>query len=106
MPRREDIPVGREHAVTRRALARQWNCTERDVRLVVAEMRREPAEDGTVILTACDGVPGYWRSDCPEEIRGFVRSMSKRARSTFVALRAARAALRQAEGQAGQEAST
>lgn len=55
----------------------------------------------TAILSSSGTRPGYWRSCDEAEIRRFVRAMSSHARSTFLALRSARRALKKIE-QAGQ----
>ena len=91
-PRAEDIPVGRANAVSAVALAARWGCNARAAREAVARLRTQPSPDGMVILSDTRSA-GFWRSNNPEEIRAFIGSMERRARSTFLSLRAARSAL-------------
>lgn len=95
--RREDIPFGRDNAITRSDLARLWNVSERDVRRVIARMRKEHAPDA--ILSSTRRPAGFWRSREPEEIETFLREMESRARNTFGVLEGARMVLRVADEQ-------
>ena len=95
--RREDIPFGRESAIARADLARLWNVSERDVRRVIARMRREHAPDA--ILSSTRRPAGFWRSKDPDEVSAFVREMERRARSTFQVLDGARRVLQIADEQ-------
>ena len=103
MANRNDIPVGREHAISRAALARRWNCSDREARRMIAELRATPGEDGYAILSTATSPSGYWRSNDPEEIAGFIRETEARARNTFLALRDARRLLKRLD-QRGQYA--
>ena len=96
----DDIPVGRANAVSAVALAARWGCNARAAREAVARLRTQPSPDGYVICSDTRSA-GFWRSNNPEEIRAFIGSMERRARSTFLSLRAARSALEEIE-QAGQ----
>ena len=95
---RTDIPFGRENAIVRADLARLWNVSERDVRRVIARMRKEHADDA--ILSSTRRPAGFWRSREPEEIGEFIREMEARGRSTFQVLEGARRVLQIAEAQA------
>lgn len=99
---RNDIPYGRQFAISRKALARIWNCDERAVRRFVALLRRVPGDDETVILSSSSTFPaGYWRSSDPQEISAFIAEMTNRARNTFGALRDARRVLKNIQGKGG-----
>lgn len=91
--RPEDIPIGRENAITAEQLAAAWGCNPRAAREAVARLRALPSADGLVICSDTRS-SGFWRSNDPSEIRDFIISMERRARSTFSALRSARVALR------------
>lgn len=93
--RREDIPFGRECAITRAELAALWGVTERDVRRIIARMRREEASDA--ILSSTRRPAGFWRSVDAGEIGDFIREMESRARNTFGVLEGARRVLRVSE---------
>ena len=97
----DSIPVGRENAVSAASLARQWRCDQRRVRRIVAQLHTIDDGSGLFILSISGTHPCYWRSCDEAEIRRFVRAMSSHARSTFLALRSARRALKKIE-QAGQ----
>lgn len=92
--RRQDIPIGRRNAISRMALARLWRCTEREARRMIAELRAAPGDDGYAILSTASSPSGYWRSNDPEELAGFIRETESRARNTFLSLRDARRLLR------------
>lgn len=95
---RTDIPFGRECAIARTELAALWNCSERDVRRVIARMRKERADDA--ILSSTRRPAGFWRSTDPEEISTFIREMEARGRSTFQVLEGARRVLQLADERA------
>ena len=94
--RSEDIPFGRENALSAEQLSAAWDCNPRAAREAVAKLRAQPSPDGFVICSDTRSA-GFWWSNDPEEIRAFVTSMERRAKSTFLALRAARAALEEIE---------
>ncbi len=99
---REDIPVGRENAISRKALAKLWKCNDRVARNVIASLRQFPGEDGFAILSTSSTVPeGYWRSNIAEEIQAFVNETESRARNTFLSLRDARRVLKIIQGKEG-----
>ena len=92
----EDIPVGRENAISRKALAEKWGVSDRMARQIIARLRAEDNGDGYVIVAFSSG-KGYFRTDDISEIRHFNREMRKRARNTFAPLRKARRILRNVE---------
>jgi len=95
MANRADIPVGRRHAVSRATLAQLWQCSDRKARRFIAEFRAKPGNDGCAILSTAAWPPGYWRSNDPQEITGFIRETEARARNTFFTLRDAKHVLKQ-----------
>lgn len=92
-----DIPIGRERAITREALARKWGLNDRTTREVIARLRAEKADTPYAILSTTHSPKGYWRSDKAEEIEGFIRETEARAKNTFAALRGAKRLLRRIE---------
>lgn len=98
MGRYEDIPIGKENAITRRELALKWGVSDRLARHIIAKMRAEDNGDNFVIV-AFSSRKGYYRTNDPKEIRRFEREMSKRARNTFARLKKARRVLKVVEGQ-------
>lgn len=95
-PSADDIPIGREHAITRMALRIRWGCTDRMMRRTIADLRAEDNGDDYVIVSYSSG-KGYYRTDNPDEIRHFINEQSKRARSTFRPLAKARRVLKRLE---------
>ncbi len=93
-PKREDIPVGRNNAISRSALTRLWGCSDRNARNQIALFRAKPSDDGFAILSTAHQPAGYWRSNDKSEIERFIKETKARGRNTFVALRDANAALR------------
>jgi len=92
---RNDIPIGRENAVSREQLSFLWNCTGREVRAQIASLRNTVSSDGYAILSSTAGTEGYWRSDNPVEIKQYLHEMEARAKSTFRAMKEAKSVLRQ-----------
>ena len=92
---REDIPIGRRHAISRAALTQLWRCSDREARRFIAELRAKPGNDGCAILSTASSPSGYWRSSDSQEITGFIRETEARARNTFLALCDAKNVLQQ-----------
>lgn len=92
----EDIPIGKENAITRKELATKWGVSDRLARLFIAKLRAEDNGDGYVIV-AFSSRKGYYRTSDIKEIRRFEREMCKRARNTFAPLKKARRVIRDRE---------
>lgn len=97
--RYDDIPIGRENAITRAELAHKWGVSDRMARNMIAELRAEDNGDGMIIVAYSSG-KGYYRTDNPAEIDHFIKEMSKRARNTFAPLRKARRVLKESGARA------
>ena len=95
-PRAEDIPIGREKAITREQLRLRWGCSDRIMRRAIADMRAEDNGDGYIIVSYSSG-KGYYRTSDPDEIRHFIAEQSRRARNTFLPIKKARRVLRDME---------
>lgn len=98
---RMDIPIGRENAITRAELAVAWECSDREARRMIAELRSAPGNDGYAILSTSTSPSGYWRSNDPEEISRFIRETEARAKNVFLSLKDAKRVLTTITG-AGQ----
>ena len=98
------LPCGAAHAVPAKMLAAQLGF--RSVRQLQTAVHAE-RNAGAVILTKTDGGGGFYRPAANEEGRAeivrFIRTLDSRARHTKVALRSARAALRECENQIEME---
>jgi hypothetical protein len=93
----DDIPIGKEHAITRAELADLWGVSDRKVRQIIADLRAEDNGDGYVIV-AFSSRRGYYRTNDIREIKHFHFETTKRARNTFAPLRKSRRILRNTEG--------
>lgn len=93
----DDIPIGKEHAITRAELAALWGVSDRKVRRIIAELRSEDNGDGFVIV-AFSSRKGYYKTNDIREIRHFHFETTKRARNTFAPLRKSRRILRNQGG--------
>lgn len=89
-----DIPVGKENAITRAELAHKWGVDDRTVRLRIASLRSQDEGDDFIIVShSRGGVNGYWRTSDPDEIRHFFNETKKRAINTFKPLKKMRRVL-------------
>ena len=95
----EDIPIGREHAVSKEELAAMWKCSTREARRFIAECRADAAKTGDYCILSTSTGGGYWRSNDVVEIAAFIRETERRARNTFLSLKTARAFLRRKHGE-------
>lgn len=99
MYRIEDIPIGRENAISRTDLKCMWNCDDRTMRGHVARLRAEDNGDSYIIVShSQSGVKGYYRSDKPDEIRHFVNETKKRIANTRKSLAKAERVLKELAG--------
>lgn len=81
-----DIPIGKEHAVTKESLAWRWHMDERSVRKIIQELRIADFGDNYVIISSSAG-RGYYRSADRIEIEQFRREIINRARNTFLPMK-------------------
>ena len=98
MSKYSDIPIGKEHAITRQELAKKWKVTDREARRIIAELRAQDNGDDYIIVAFSSG-KGYYRTNDREKIEHFRNEMSKRARNTFAPLKKVNRILRTVEGQ-------
>ncbi len=90
MYRIDDIPIGRENAISRKNLAALWNVSDREARRFVADLRT--IDDGTdYVIVSASRFSGYYRTNDPSEIDWFVAEMVKRIRNIVKAIKVARA---------------
>lgn len=93
------LPEGEKNAISRRELIGITGYTDRQLRRKIAAERRA----GALILSCTDNGGGYFRAEPgnAEELRRYIRSMTRRGCETFAVLSAAKAALEEMEGAAG-----
>lgn len=90
--KREMIPYGRENAISRKHLSALAGLSDRETRRCIAKLRAE--DDGTnIIIASTSRGRGYFRTDNPEEIDGFIRDMLSRVTHTLNAIKVAQMAL-------------
>jgi len=87
------LSYGRENAVSTKELMTALNMTERELRARVAYERNH----GAIICSSTTG--GYFKFKSREELKEFYKGLERKATSIFQALRSARKALEEAEGQ-------
>jgi hypothetical protein len=90
MLKREFIPIGKENAISRRDLCRMAGMNDREVRREIARLRVEDDGSDMVIVSASRG-RGYYRTDCVEDIVGFIAEMTARISSIVEAIKHAKA---------------
>lgn len=88
MYRMEDIPIGRDKAISRKHLAALWGVSDREARRIVSELRT--IDDGTdYFIVSTSRFSGYYRTRNAEEIKHFRDEMVKRICSTRKAIEVA-----------------
>ena len=88
------LPVGKENAISTKALAQLVRCnTVRDLQQCIAKERKA----GAVICSSTTG--GYYLPANRNETAEFCKSLENRAKNTFIAIQSARRALEMPEGQ-------
>ncbi len=83
-PSRFDIPVGKDSAISRAALARKWGVSDRTMREIVARLRMERTSDPYAIISSSNGA-GYWRSMVTEELTAYARERRSRGQKEYAA---------------------
>lgn len=91
------IGTGRENAVTREALVRKTGLSDRKVRKLIAEARRE----GEIIINAQDGA-GYYRSDELGDLKRQYKSNHNRAMRILVQQKYLRRRIKEKEADYGR----
>lgn len=71
-----DIPIGRERAVTKSELMRKWDKSERGVRLIIQELRQMDNGDDYVIVSFSGG-KGYYRTDDYQKGTTYIRAFTQ-----------------------------
>lgn len=82
----DDIPVGRENAITYDELMQKWNCKERKVRTILHELSYFDNGDRFILIRS-SRIKGFYKTDNLDEITRYQRECTNRARHTFAPLR-------------------
>lgn len=82
----DDIPVGRENAITYDELMQKWNFKERKVRTILHELSYFDNGDRFILIRS-SRIKGFYKTDNLDEITRYQRECTNRARHTFAPLR-------------------
>lgn len=93
------LKYGRENAIPSKTLAESMGF--RSVRELQRTVERERATGAVILTDPCGG--GYYRSNDPEELKRFTRTLTARAKNTAKAAESAQRALDAVTGQERME---
>ena len=77
-----DIPVGKENAVTYSALCGLWKCDERTARARLHELSLYDNGDDFILIRS-GGCKGFYKTDDAKEIEAYKRECLNKGRSVF-----------------------
>ena len=77
-----DIPVGRENAISYADLCFCWKVKERAARAILHELSRYDNGDNYILIRSSSG-RGFYRTDKEEEIKAYKRECLNRGRNVF-----------------------
>ena len=89
----EYIPKGKENAISTQTLMKVFNCSMREIRLVIASARN----NGAVICSFSGG--GYYYPLTREELSESINTLQGKANSIYIMLHSQKKALAECEGQ-------
>jgi hypothetical protein len=78
----DDIPVGRENAVTYGKLCGVWGCNSRKARAILHELSIYDNGDNYILIRS-GGCKGFYKTDDENEIRAYKRECVNKGRSVF-----------------------
>lgn len=78
----EDIPVGKENAVTYDKLRVMWDCTERAARAILHELSGYDNGDNYILIRSAR-CKGFYKTDNEREIAAYKRECLNKGRSIF-----------------------
>ena len=77
-----DIPVGRENAITYDELRYLWNCDKRRARAILHDLSLYDNGDNYILIRS-GGCKGFYKTDNEDEIRAYKRECLNKGRSVF-----------------------
>lgn len=89
-----DIPVGKENAITYPELCEKWQLSERQVRRILHELSTYENNDNYVLIRSSHG-KGFYKTDNIADIERYINECTNRARKIFLTLRKARRVLKE-----------
>lgn len=81
-----DIPVGKENAVSYAELCFRWNCKKRAVRSILHELSRFDSGDDFILIRSSGG-KGFYKTADPDEIKAYKRECLSRGRNVFAPIK-------------------
>ena len=95
-----DIPEGRENAISRGKLKAIWEVDDRTVRRNIARLRAwDNGDDYIIVSHSRGGATGYYKTKNAHEIRRFERETAKRIRETAKVLPKVRRILKKTDNE-------
>lgn len=79
----QDIPVGRENAVTYETLCALWGADRRTVRQILHELSLFDDGDDYILIRSSKSGGGFYKTDDREEIKAFRKECLNKGRSNF-----------------------
>ena len=89
----EDIPIGRENAITYQQLCLKWHCNERKVRSILHKLSSLDLDDRYILIGSSHG-KGFYKTDDVAEIEKYIKECTNRAKNIFITIRKARKVLK------------
>lgn len=78
----QDIPVGKENAITYYDLRILWGCTERKARAILHDLSLYDNGDNYILIRSSKG-KGFYKTDNEAEIKAYKRECLNKGRSIF-----------------------
>lgn len=96
----DDIPVGRENAITYPELQSKWECGERTVRQILHDLSYADNGDNMILIRS-SASKGLYKTDNIDIIERYKKECINRARNNFAPLRKIRRVLKERENNDG-----
>lgn len=82
----EQIPKGRENAITYRELCKMWRCSERTARSILHELSSYDNGDNLILIRSSKS-KGFYLTDDTDEIEKYRKECLNKGRSIFAPLK-------------------
>lgn len=82
----DNIPVGKENAITYPELCDLWECTERTAREMLHDLSRYDNGDDYILIRSSSG-KGFYKTDDEAEIKAYKRECLNKGRSVFAPIK-------------------
>lgn len=78
-----DIPVGKENAVTYETLCARWGADKRAVRAILHELSLYDSGDDYILIRSSKNGGGFYKTDDRDEMRAYRKECLNKGRSNF-----------------------